>query len=236
MVNIRELTGKFNVSEVIVGRDPSLLAQEYLIGLFPGGAILNRLEDNESRYLVTNEESVLTIGKLKIGQRAVSLVEPNETIILDVETTTEYMAKFMREDAAITVLCYTLNALVEVYKKKNCSIIFAGDYIHPQTMMFESTAGIELIKRTRADKAFVSAAGIHNELAATTVYPQELQAKKTILNSAKARILVVDFEVRENEKRLFRGHFQVPDRDTDHGSPEDYVHLIHDLGVALIVV
>ena len=79
-----------------------------------------------------------------------------------------------------------------MYKKKNCSIIFAGGYFHPQTMTFECSEGIELIKRTRADKAFVSAAGIHNELGITTVYPHELQAKKAILSSAKSRILVVD--------------------------------------------
>jgi DeoR family deoxyribose operon repressor len=220
-----------------IRRDLSLLANENLVDLIPGGAVLKRPEDNESRYLVTNEESVRTIEKLKIGQRAVSLIEPNETIILDIGTTTEYMAKYLREDAPITVLCNTLNTLVEVYKKKNCLIIFAGGYFHPQTMTFECPEGIELIKRTRADKAFVSAAGIHNELGITTVYPHELQAKKAIMSSAKSRILVVDSSKFGLTKSIYfadMSSFQTVI--TDSGIPEDYARFIRDLGVELILV
>ncbi len=237
MVNIRELTQKFDVSEMTVRRDLNLLAEENLIDLIPGGAVLKRPEESESRYLVTNEESVRTIEKLKIGQRAVSLVQPNETIILDIGTTTEYLAKFLREDAPITVLCYTLNSLVEVYKKKNCAIIFAGGYFHPETMMFESQEGIELIRRTRADKAFVSAAGIHDELGVTTIYPHELQAKKTILSSTKNRILVVDSSKFGNIKSVYFaeiGDFQTVI--TDGGIPEKYATFIRDRGIELIVV
>ncbi len=237
MVNIRELTRKFEVSEMTVRRDLNLLAEENLIDLIPGGAMLKRPEESENRYLVTNEESVRTIEKLKIGQRAVSLVQPNETIILDIGTTTEYLAKFLREDSPITVLCYSLNSLVEVYKKKNCAIIFSGGYFHPETMMFESQEGIELIRRTRADKAFVSAAGIHDELGVTTVYPHELQAKKTILSSTKNRVLVVDSSKFGTIKSVYfaeLGDFQTII--TDGGIPEKYATFIRDRGIELIVV
>jgi DeoR family deoxyribose operon repressor len=237
MVSIRELTRKFEVSEMTIRRDLALLANENLVDLIPGGAILKRPEDNESRYLVTNEESVRTIEKLKIGQRAVGLVQPNETIILDIGTTTEILAKYLREDAPITVLCFTLNALVEIYKKKNCTLIFAGGYFHPQTMTFESPEGIELIKRTRADKAFISAAGVHDELGVTTVYPHELQAKKAILSSAKSRILVVDSSKFGQTKSVYfadMSSFQTVITDT--GIPDDYARFIRDHGVELIVV
>jgi DeoR family deoxyribose operon repressor len=237
MVSIRELTRKFEVSEMTIRRDLGLLANENLVDLIPGGAILKRPEDNESRYLVTNEESVRTIEKLKIGQRAVGLVQPNETIILDIGTTTEILAKYLREDAPITVLCFTLNALVEIYKKKNCTLIFAGGYFHPQTMTFESPEGIELIKRTRADKAFISAAGVHDELGVTTVYPHELQAKKAILSSAKSRILVVDSSKFGQTKSVYFADissFQTVITDT--GIPDDYARFIRDLGVELLLV
>jgi DeoR family deoxyribose operon repressor len=237
MVSIRELTKKFEVSEMTVRRDLNLLAEENLVDLIPGGAILKRPEDTESRYLVTNEESVRTIEKLKIGQRAVSLVQPNETIILDIGTTTEILARLLREDAPITVLCYTLNSLVEVFKKKNCTIIFAGGYFHPQTMMFDSPEGIELIRRTRADKAFVSAAGIHDELGVTTVYPHELQAKKTVLGSAKNRILVVDSSKFGLTKSVYFA--EIADFQTiitDSGIPEKYASFIRERGIELITV
>lgn len=237
IVSIKDLTKKFEVSEMTVRRDLNLLATENLVDLIPGGAILKRPDDEENKYFVINEESVRTIEKLKIGQKAVSFIEPNETIILDIGTTTEYIAKFLREDSPITVLSYTFNCLVEIFKKKNCRIILTGGYFHPETMTFESPEGIELIKRTRADKAFVSAAGIHFELGVTTVYPHELQLKKTILRSAKNRILVVDSSKFGKTKSVYFAElsdFQTVITDT--GIPDTYIKLIRDLGIELVIV
>jgi DeoR family deoxyribose operon repressor len=237
IVSIKDLTEKFSVSEMTIRRDLNLLAGENVVGLIPGGAMLKMPADEENRYLVTREESVRTIEKLKIGQKAVSLIEPGETIILDIGTTTEYMAKYLREDTPITVLCYTLNTLVEVFKKKSCRIIFAGGDFYPETMTFESKEGIDLIKRTRADKAFVSAAGIHAELGVTTVYPHELHLKQTILGSAKTRILVADSSKFGKTKSVYfaeLSNFQTVI--TDAGIPDSYVRCIRELGIELLVV
>lgn len=236
IVSIKDLTRRFEVSEMTVRRDLNLLANEDIVELIPGGAVLKMPSDKEKSYFVTNEESVRAIEKLKIGQKAVSFIEPNDTIILDIGTTTEYIAKLLREDSPITVLAYTFNSLVEIYRKKNCSIIFAGGYFHPDTMTFESPEGIELIKRTRADKVFVSAAGIHHELGVTTVYPHELQLKKTILRSTKNRILVADSSKFGKTKSVYfadLSDFQTVI--TDAGIPDDYARFIRELGIDLVI-
>jgi DeoR family deoxyribose operon repressor len=237
IISIKDLTKRFDVSEMTVRRDLSLLQKENVVELIPGGAVLKMPSESDTNYIVTKEESVRAIEKLKIGQKAVTFVEPNETIILDIGTTTEYIAKFLREDVPITVLTYTFNSLFEIHKKKNCRIIFAGGYYHPDTMTFESPEGIELIRRTRADKAFISAAGIHLELGVTTVYPHELEIKKTILKSAKTRILVIDSSKFGKTKSVYfadLGEFQMVI--TDAGIPDDYAQFIRELGSELVIV
>ena len=237
IISIKDLTKRFNVSEMTVRRDLSLLEKENVVELIPGGAVLKRPSDNDTNYLVTKEESVRAIEKLKIGQKAVSFVKPNETIVLDIGTTTEYIAKFLRDDLPITVLTYTFNSLFEVHKKKNCRIIFAGGYYHSDTMTFESPEGIELIKRTRADRAFVSAAGIHLELGVTTVYPHELELKKTILKTTKNRILVVDSSKFGKTKSVYFA--DLPDFQvviTDAGIPDEYAQWIKEIGIELVIV
>ncbi len=193
--------------------------------------------EDEEKYFVSKEENVRTVEKLKVGQKAAQLIEHGDTIIIDMGSTTEYIAKFMREDIPVTTLCFSLNALVELYRKKNCTIIFAGGYFHDETMMFESPEGIELISRTRADKVFVSAAGVHPELGVTTVYPYELQTKRTILSSAKKRILVVDSAKFGKTKSTYFAdlksfHAVVTNSDL----PEVYVRSIMDLGIELLTV
>jgi len=240
VVSIRELKNKFSISGMTARRDLLQLVQDNVIEMIPGGAIFKSphpMDSDEEKYFVTHEENVRTVEKLKVGQRAAMLIEDGDTVIIDIGSTTEYIAKFLREDIAVTTLCFTLNTLVELYRKKNSSIIFAGGYFHGETLTFESPEGIELISRTRADKVFVSAAGVHPELGITTVYPHELQTKKAIMGSAKKRILVVDSSKFGKTKSVYFAelsnfHTIITNADL----PDIYKKAILEQGIELITV
>ena len=58
--------------------------------------------------------------------------------------------------------------------------------------MFESRESLELIRRTRARKVFVSAAGIHDSLGATCTSTYEVESKREILKASMEKILLVD--------------------------------------------
>jgi len=240
IVSIRELKEKFDISEMTARRDLLHLVQDQVVEMIPGGAIFkspHAEESEEEKYFVTKEENVRTVEKLKVGQRAATLIEPGETVIIDIGSTTEFIAKFVREDIPVTMLCFTLNALVELCRKRDCNVIFAGGYFHGETLMFESPEGIELISRTRADKVFVSAAGVHPQLGVTTVYPHELLTKRTILASAKRRILVVDSSKFGKMKSVYFAdlssfHTIITNDDL----PEEYRQAIQERGIELLTV
>jgi len=240
VVNIKELTKKLHVSEMTIRRDLDLLSQDNIVELIPGGAIFKPsvdLERDEEKYFITHEETRRIREKMRIGQKAASLFEPNDTIIIDVGSTTEYLAKFMREDIPITILCFALNILVEVYRKRNCNPIFAGGYYHENTLMFESPEGINLISRTRADKAFVSAAGVHAELGVTCANPYELETKKAILSSSKTKILLVDSSKFGKTKIAYFADLRDFDMViTDTEIPTEYSTIIKNLDITLITV
>jgi DeoR family deoxyribose operon repressor len=236
-VSIKELKNKLGVSEMTVRRDLDMLAGDGIIEIIPGGAIFKSphpASENE-KYFISREETVNTVEKIKIGQRAALLIEPNETVIIDMGSTTENIAKFMREDVPVTTLCFALNILVELYRKRNCRIIFAGGYYHEETMMFDSPEGIALVSRTRADKVFVSAAGVHIDLGITSIYQYELQMKKTIMSSAKSRILVADSSKFGKTKNAYFADLKEFDVIvTDAGVSGDYAKAIRDAGIELI--
>lgn len=239
-VTIKDLTKKLAVSEMTIRRDLSLLEDDNIVELIPGGAILKASRDAErddEKYLITNEETRRTREKLRIGQKAASLIEANDTIILDVGSTTEYIAKFIREDTHVTILCYALNILVEIYRKKNCYPIFTGGYFHDNTLMFESLEGIDLIKRTRADKGFISAAGFHEKLGITCANPYEIETKKAAINSSKTKILVLDSNKFGKTKIAYFA--DIHDFDiiiTDSEISEKYKDIIRNRGIELIIV
>jgi len=239
-VSIRELTKQLGVSEMTVRRDLALLENDSIVELIPGGAIFRTYADSEreqEKYLIANEETRRTREKIRIGRKAASLIETNDTIILDVGSTTEYVAKFLREDLPVTVLCYALNILVEIYRKKQCSPIFAGGYFHDNTLMFESPEGIELIKRTRADKGFISAAGFHNSLGVTCANPYEIETKKAVLSSSRTKILLIDSTKFGKTKIAYFA--EALDFDmiiTDSEIPDEYRESIENLGIELVIV
>jgi DeoR family deoxyribose operon repressor len=239
-VTIKELTKKLNVSEMTIRRDLSLLENDNIVDLIPGGAIFKVSRDAErdsEKYLIYNEETRRTREKLRIGQRAASMIEPHDTIILDVGSTVEHIAKFIPEDIPVTILCYALNILVEVYRKKSCNPILAGGYLHDNTLMFESPEGIGLINRTRADKGFISAAGFHETLGVTCANPYEVETKKAVLRSSKTKILTID-SMKFGKTKI--GYFaDINDFDiiiTDSEISEEYRTIITDSNIELIIV
>lgn len=240
VATIKELSRRLDVSEMTVRRDLNYLAEESVVEIIPGGAIFRTSTERDiehEKYLITHEGAKKTREKMKIGQKAAALIEPNDTIVLDVGSTTEYLAKFIPIDFPITVLSYALNILVEIYRKKNCTPIFAGGYFHENTLMFSSPGGLDLIRSTRSDKAFISAAGVHDSLGVTCANAYEIETKKAVMATSKTRILLADSS-KFGKTRL--AHFaDLTDFNliiTDSEIPEEYAQRIQDLDISLIVV
>ena len=237
-VSIKDLRRRLDVSEMTVRRDLNVLEEDNIVELIPGGAIFRTLDDiEEGKYNITHEETVRTREKVKIGQRAASIIEPNDTVILDVGSTVEYVAKFIPREFPVTVICSTLNILVEIYRKKNCSPIFTGGYFHDNTLMFESPEGIRLINRTRTDKGFVSAAGIHETLGVTCANPYEVETKQAAIGSSKTKILTADSTKFGKTKISYFAELDEFDVIiTDSGISDEYRDIIVSLGIDLIIV
>jgi len=239
VISIKELAYKLNVSEMTIRRDLNSLSKDDIVELIPGGAILkpsSNIELDDEKYLITNEETRRTKEKIKIGKRSAQMIEPNDTIVIDVGSTTEFIAKFIPQNIKVTVLCYALNILVEIYRNHNCKPIFAGGYFHDNTLMFESQEGINLIKRTRADKAFISAAGVNEKLGVTCANHYEIETKKAVIGSSKTKILVVDSTKFGKVKSSYFADMK--DFDiiiTDNKLDDEYKKIIDNLGIRLII-
>ena len=240
VATIKELSGRLGVSEMTIRRDLNYLAEESVVEIIPGGAIFKTSSERDSeqeKYLITHESTKKITEKMKIGQKAASLIEPNDTIVLDVGSTAEYLAKFIPIDFPVTVLSYALNILVEIYRKKNCTPIFAGGYFHENTLMFKSPGGLDLIESTRSDKAFISAAGVHDSLGVTCANAYEIETKKAVMAATKTRILLADST--KFGKTQYAHFAELTDFNliiTDANIPDEYVQRIQGLDISLIIV
>ena len=112
-----------------------------------------------------------------------------------------------------------------------------GGYFHSNNMMFESSENVDLIKRTRVNKAFFSARGVSEPLGVTTADESEVSLKRAAMQVSQERILLIDSSKFGKVSSAYYAELKdFTTVITDAGAPEDYRKLIKDLGLKLLIV
>jgi DeoR family deoxyribose operon repressor len=237
---IQDLAEELSVSHMTVRRDLEVLTEQNIVRLIYGGVVLNTSVfegTEEKKYSLVDAGSRNPEAKMRIGRKAASMIEENDIIIIDSGSTTEYAAKYLPDDTMATILCYALNVLLEVAQKNSSKLLFAGGTFHPNTLMFESPEGIELINRIRARKAFISASGIDGKLGVTCANDYEGETKRAIIHSSQRKILLADSSKFGNiASDYFAELSEFDEIITDQTIPEEYVTILKDLGIQLHLV
>ena len=236
-ISVKELAAVFEVAELTIRRDVQVLEQQGFVQNVRGIVFANKT-DGEGKIYDLNDAGTENFGtKDAIGAYASKLIEEGDIVIIDNGTTTERLEAYFPEDIDVTVLCYNINILNYLYKKPNISLIFGGGYFHPQTLMFESKESLELIRRTRATKVFVSAAGVHHPLGVTCTSTYELESKREILKASMEKILLVDSSKFGQVHKNYICEFNVFDKIiTDKQLSEAWKKTITEAGVECITV
>lgn len=181
MLPVRSIAAMLNVSEMTVRRDVEKLRND-------GGAA----GEQSGQYNLLEAIEHSNHQKEEIGKYAASLIEPNDVIIIDTGSTTARILPYLPENMNLTILSYNANVLIELRHKPGIQLLFCGGNYHLNTEMFESEEGIAFIRRIRANKAFLSAAGIHRELGITCANTYEVATKQAAISSSSQKILVSD--------------------------------------------
>lgn len=212
MLPVRSIAAMLNVSEMTVRRDLEKLRND-------GGAA----GEQSGQYNLLEAIEHSNHQKEEIGKYAASLIEPNDVIIIDTGSTTARILPYLPENMNLTILSYNANVLIELRHKPGIQLLFCGGNYHLNTEMFESEEGIAFIRRIRANKAFLSAAGIHRELGITCANTYEVATKQAVISSSSQKILVSDSS---KFGRLRSAYFcdldEIDTIITDHSLPKDW--------------
>lgn len=236
-VSVRELANRLNVTGVTIRRDLNQLSQENRLRLMHGVAISNdHGREDDEEYQVTEAERHQAAEKRAIGVAAAGLLEPDDIVIIDAGTTTEWIAQALSPDMSITVICNSLNIVNRLSRNDNCRLIVPGGVFRKSSMMFESDTGINLIRDIRAQKAFISASGVDIRLGVTCTNMYEIGPKQAAIESSGTRILVVD----SSKFGSVRVAYFAPITDfdiviTDDRISDKHAKMVEDAGIRLIV-
>ena len=194
-IPIKEIAQLLHVSEMSVRRDLAAVEKSGLVKNVNGVLVSNSgntVQVLDKEYDLLNETQVQNEVKKLIGRFAATMIVPGDCVIFDTGTTTEQIAMAIPPEMDFEALCFTRNTLERLCRLPHVNIALAGGYYYPRTQLFAGEDGVNFIRSIRANKLFISAAGIHEDLGISCANSYEVPIKRAILQSAKQHILVAD--------------------------------------------
>jgi DeoR family transcriptional regulator of aga operon len=191
-VTVEDLARGFAVSSVTVRADLQALADAGLLVRSHGGA-LRRL-DNQPDLPVNVKESLRHAEKVRIAERAVQMIRPEDTIVLDSGTTTLEIARQLRaaDKKPLTVITNALNIALELARQPEVRTIILGGLLRQVSLSLVGPHAEQALRDLNADRAFIGVDGLDPEIGLSTPDVLEAQLNAMMMRVSKEVVVVAD--------------------------------------------
>ncbi|NOY07440.1 MAG: DeoR/GlpR transcriptional regulator [Spirochaetes bacterium] len=233
VIRIKTLSDKFRVSVNTIRRDLKHLASEGYLNITHGGAVINR---DLKMGMTLNERQISFIAeKRRIGLKSAELIADGEAIILDAGTTTEQVAKAIKNRRGLTVITNAFNIAKELHDIPGITVVLTGGILNNITMSAAGFHAEQFVKQFHVAKAFISAGGVTLD-DVTNTNGFEVQIKRNFMAVAEEVILTVNHQKIGREALV--SFAKITDFDiliTDNGISDEYAEKIRNKGVKVIL-
>ena len=238
-IHLKHLAKELNVSEITVRRDIKLLETLNILKRRKSIVEINKTlhTPHPIEYDIRNELKKNRDQKIRIASEAVKLIEPGETIIFDSGSTLIYTSEALPNNLPIKTICFGLEIANILKMKSILQLIVIGGIYHREIDMFESLNPEIELKSIRAQKALISAFGVHKTAGLTSGNFFISSIRKKFIESSEKSILLVDSsKLGVIEYAHFADLEEIDTIITDTGISEEYREEFEKLGIKLIIV
>ena len=189
-VRVNELSAMFDISEVTIRMDLADLETDGLLSRVRGGAVpSHKIYHNMSfqQRLDANSEK-----KQAIAKKIASMVEDNDTIMLNSGTTTLLVLRAIPERFNLSIVTNSITIALEAGNNPNFNVVLLGGTINSKYQFVYGDEAINQLSKYHADKLILSVDGISCENGLTTYYEPEAAISRKMLSCAATKIIAVD--------------------------------------------
>lgn len=176
----KDIATELGLSEDSVRRDLRDLAAAGLCQRVYGGAlpVSPAVADYRTRTTVSPD------GKARVAARAVSLIPPGGTVILDGGTTALAVAKALPADLRATVVTHSPTVASALVDHPTVEVFIIGGRLFKHSAVTSGAAAAEAAERVHADLFLVGVTGVHPETGLTTGDADEAAMKRLLSRRA----------------------------------------------------
>lgn len=213
-VTVEDLSGRFDVTPQTIRKDLNDLCDQKLLSRVHGGAILTSGIENlgyQARRMIASDE------KRAIGQAAAALISDKSSLLINIGTTTEEVARALTDHQELLVITNNLNVAMTLYPYPKIDVIVAGGPVRKSDGAVIGAAAIDLIRQFKVDTAVIGASAIDEDGALLDFDYREVRVAQAIIENARRVILVADQSKLDRTAPVRIGHLsQVQVFVTDH--------------------
>lgn len=191
-VEVADLAARFGVSPSTIRRDLNTLQKAELLARTYGGAVTVPLSAPEAPFAergTSNREE-----KERIAARAATFVRSGMTVILDGGTTTECLARRLREIDGITVVTFGMNIVEALVGAEKVTVVAVGGLLQHRTRLFGGVLALDALAafNLHFDIAFIAATGVSAVEGVTNFGFEEIPLKRRAIELSRQVVLLAD--------------------------------------------
>ena len=231
-VSVEALAERFGVTLQTVRRDVKLLSDEGLLARFHGGV---RLPASTTENIAYRQRQRLNENaKQRIARAVASAVPQNCSLILNIGTTTEAIARELMRHKGLRVITNNLNVAAILSDNPDCEVIVAGGVVRSRDRGIVGEATVDFIAQFKVDIALIGISGIETDGTLRDFDYREVKVARAIIAHAREVWLAADHSKFKRPAMVELARLdQIHALYTDAAPPAPFPALLAEAGVQL---
>ncbi|MBK6632643.1 MAG: DeoR/GlpR transcriptional regulator [Betaproteobacteria bacterium] len=233
-VSVEDLAALFGVALQTVRRDVKLLSDAGLLARFHGGV---RVPSSTTENLAYRQRQLLNeAAKQRIARAVAQAVPEGCSLIINIGTTTEAIARELLHHKNLRVITNNLNVAAILSDNTNCEVIVTGGVVRSRDRGIVGEATVDFIRQFKVDIGLIGISGIEADGSLRDFDYREVKVAQTIIQHSREVWLAADNSKFNRPAMVELARLnQVDMLFTDMPPPSPFPDLMSDAGVTCVV-
>jgi len=229
-VSVEALAERFGVTLQTVRRDVKLLADEGLLARFHGGV---RVPSSTTENIAYRQRQQLNEqAKQRIARAVAKAVPENCSLIINIGTTTEAIARELLRHKGLRVITNNLNVAAILSDNPDCEVIVAGGVVRGRDRGIVGEATVDFIAQFKVDIALIGISAIEADGTLRDFDYREVKVARAIIEHSREVWLAADHSKFNRPAMVELARLdQIDALYTDAEPPEPFPALLAEAGV-----